>query len=337
MNQIKVSVCISVYNSERYLSRCLDSVVRQTLKNIEIVLINDGSTDTSLDIMNNYKEKYIEREISIISQNNLGLAIGRQTAIENSIGEYIVFLDADDYVEETAYEKMLNFAEKNQVEIVEARTIRGDKIWGSPYTGIMDADKYLKKYFWGKPYIQPMLWLRMYKRELFKRRVFPDLYANNEDIFAFPCILFQSNQIGFLSDVLHHYSMDNNASIMLGLPQKKEQSKEYYENRKTTLEAINYVQSFLGNSIYDKYQDEFLQYKQRIIAEFLYKDVYNISLNNKVQYVMSKFNFKSKKEVFTFIRKNTRNNTMYSITLRLFGVLIANYIRKMKENVLCNK
>ena len=109
--EFQVTLCISIYNSEKFLRRCLDSVVSQTLKRLEIILVNDGSTDSSLKIMNEYRDKY-PNNIKVISQENKGLAQGRQTGIDHANGEFIAFLDSDDYVKKDAYEKMYDSAIK---------------------------------------------------------------------------------------------------------------------------------------------------------------------------------------------------------------------------------
>lgn len=93
---VKLSVIIPVYNVEKYLKRCLDSVINQTLKDIEILCINDGSTDDSLSILEEYKSK--DSRIVIISQGNKGLAATRNVGIENAKGEYLAFVDSDDWI-----------------------------------------------------------------------------------------------------------------------------------------------------------------------------------------------------------------------------------------------
>ncbi|WP_313567197.1 glycosyltransferase, partial [Empedobacter sp.] len=87
MNEIKISICISVHNTGKYLRRCLDSVVEQTIREKEIILVNNGSTDDSLEIMKNYRQKF-PHLIRIINQEDKGLAQGRQTGVNNAKGEY---------------------------------------------------------------------------------------------------------------------------------------------------------------------------------------------------------------------------------------------------------
>ena len=98
MENIKVSVIVPVYNVEKYLHRCLDSIINQTLKEIEIICVNDCSTDSSLNILEDYKDKE-DRIIIINHQKNLRLAAARNSGMKVAKGEYISFIDSDDYIE----------------------------------------------------------------------------------------------------------------------------------------------------------------------------------------------------------------------------------------------
>jgi len=112
----KVSVIIPVYNVEKYLRECLDSVINQTLKDIEIICINDGSTDSSLDILNEYKKK--DNRIIVITQENQGVGITRNTGIKLANGEFVIFIDPDDlYPENDILETLYDKAIKNHVMI----------------------------------------------------------------------------------------------------------------------------------------------------------------------------------------------------------------------------
>ena len=112
---IKISVIISIYNVEKYLRECLDSVINQTLKNIEIICVNDGSTDNSSEILKEYAVK--DKRIIIIEQKNQGLSCSRNNAMKIAKGEYIQFLDSDDYLKSDTLEKLYNFANKNDLEL----------------------------------------------------------------------------------------------------------------------------------------------------------------------------------------------------------------------------
>ncbi len=115
MSEIAISVIIPIYNMEKYLKACLDSVIEQTLKNIEIICINDGSTDHTKEILDSYK--YLDR-IKIIEQENLGASIARNRGIEIAQGEFLAFIDPDDfYPENDVLEYLYNNAKKEKVDI----------------------------------------------------------------------------------------------------------------------------------------------------------------------------------------------------------------------------
>lgn len=335
MAQYKVSVCISVYNTEKYLSRCLDSVVNQTLDEMEIVLVNNGSTDGSETIMRFYQNKYQNRRIVIISQNDRGLAQGRQSGINNAQGEYLAFLDADDYVALNAYEEMIRIAEQSGADIVECETIHGNKKISSPYIGIMDTHQVLKDYFWGKKKIYPMIWMRLYKRSLFSKSVLPEMYVNNEDVFAFPCLMYKADKIAFIKKPLHVYSIDNENAVMIALSQKKELAEKYYLNRKKALKSISHIEDFIGiEKINDEMSVEFEQYKQRVMVTFVYSDIYGVSFKQKIQDITNEFGFKNSIETIRFIHANTKNGTTVNRTIKIFGLKNSFYIRKLKNIML---
>lgn len=115
-NQTLISVIIPVYNVEEYLRECVDSVLKQTYKNLEIILVDDGSTDSSGKICDEYAEK--DSRITVIHKKNEGPSKTRNTGLENANGKYIYFLDSDDYITEDAIETLVLTAESNQADLV---------------------------------------------------------------------------------------------------------------------------------------------------------------------------------------------------------------------------
>ncbi|OBW39843.1 putative glycosyltransferase EpsJ [Chryseobacterium sp. MOF25P] len=113
----KVSVIVPVYNVENYLAKCLDSLVNQSLQNIEIIVVNDGSKDGSGNIIQEFSEKYSDK-IKAFSKENGGLSDARNFGIDQATGDYLGFVDSDDYVSKTMFEEMLNLAEKHNAEMV---------------------------------------------------------------------------------------------------------------------------------------------------------------------------------------------------------------------------
>ena len=101
----KISVIVPVYNAEEYLEQCLDSIVNQTLDDIEIICVNDGSKDSSLEILKRYKKKYCN--LKVINQENKGIIGARITGYENANGKYVGWVDNDDFIELSMYEKCI--------------------------------------------------------------------------------------------------------------------------------------------------------------------------------------------------------------------------------------
>lgn len=115
-NQALISVIIPVYNVEDYLRECIDSVLCQTYENFEIILVNDGSTDSSGKICDEYVEK--DERVTVIHQKNGGLSVARNTGLSETNGEYVYFLDSDDYIAENTFETLVTIAEKDNSDIV---------------------------------------------------------------------------------------------------------------------------------------------------------------------------------------------------------------------------
>ena len=111
-----VSIIVPIYNVEKYLGRCLDSLLAQTLKNIEIIAVNDGSTDLSLKILKEYSIK--DSRIKIINKPNGGVSSARNEGIQLASGEFIGFVDPDDWVDPEMYEDMVNHAKNEKADIV---------------------------------------------------------------------------------------------------------------------------------------------------------------------------------------------------------------------------
>jgi glycosyltransferase involved in cell wall biosynthesis len=111
----KVSIIVPVYNAEKHLRQCLDSIINQTLKEIQMIIINDGSTDNTKEIILDYASK--DDRIIFINSTNEGVSSARNKGIEKATGEYIGFVDADDYLDKTMYERLFNIAEEKNATI----------------------------------------------------------------------------------------------------------------------------------------------------------------------------------------------------------------------------
>ncbi|MEI3161840.1 MAG: glycosyltransferase [Lachnospirales bacterium] len=116
MNNCLISIIVPVYNAEKYICQCMDSLVNQTLESIEIIAIDDGSTDNSLNILEKYKNN--DSRVKIICQKNSGASVARNKGLEMAQGDYIFFLDADDYIDNSAFSAMYENAIKYNVDII---------------------------------------------------------------------------------------------------------------------------------------------------------------------------------------------------------------------------
>ena len=114
---MKISVIIPVYNVEKYISKCLDSIVNQTLESIEIIVVNDGSLDNSQEIIDEYVKKYPKKVKSFIKDNG-GQGSARNIGLQHAKGEYISFVDSDDWLELNTLKEMYNLAKKNNSDVV---------------------------------------------------------------------------------------------------------------------------------------------------------------------------------------------------------------------------
>lgn len=201
----KISVIIPVYNVEDYIEKCLDSVVSQTLEDIEIIVVNDGSTDLSKEKINKYLEKYPEK-IKYLEKENGGLSSARNFGIPTATGKYIAFLDSDDYIEKDAYEKMYNLAEKTNADMVDC-----DFLWE-----YYKNTKIIKtKIDQAKPYTSKeemiemarvVAWNKLIKRDIIERENlrFPE-GLRYEDVEFFYKLVPYLNNVSFSKEPFIHY------------------------------------------------------------------------------------------------------------------------------------
>ena len=200
MDKPKVSIIVPVYNVEKYLSKCLDSLIDQTLKEIEIIAVNDGSTDSSLKILEEYEEKY--NNIKVYTKENGGLSDARNYGLQYVAGEYIAFLDSDDYVDTTLYEKMYDKAIQEKADYVEC-----DFIWEYPDknridTGIRYKDK--QEMF---TYARVVAWNKLIKASIVLNNEelrFP-FGLKYEDVEFFYKLVPEIDKFAFVEEPLIHY------------------------------------------------------------------------------------------------------------------------------------
>ena len=131
MNKIKISAILAVFNEEKFIIKAIESLINQTIREIEIIIVNDGSSDNSLNIINDYCKK--DSRITIINQENMGLGASRNNAMKIAKGEYIAFLDGDDWFKLDALEIAYNEASKKNTDITFFQIINYDDESGKTY------------------------------------------------------------------------------------------------------------------------------------------------------------------------------------------------------------
>lgn len=205
---MKVSVIVPVYNSYNYLTKCLDSLVNQKLKDIEIIIVNDGSTDKSLDIINKYLKKY--KNMSLYSKENGGLSDARNYGIKRAKGDYIAFLDSDDYIDSNMLKEMVDYAINKDLDIVVCDSINvynnGKQEYIKSNNHYSDDD--IRNYIISPP----MACIRLFKRNLFDKIEFKKGIFY-EDLELTPRMVKLTKKIGFLEKGFYYY-VHREGSIM---------------------------------------------------------------------------------------------------------------------------
>ncbi len=206
---IKVSVIVPVYNVEEYLEKCLESLVNQTLKDIEIIVVNDGSPDNSQKIIDRYKEKY--HNIISIEDINHGQGYARNKGISLAKGKYIMFLDSDDTVELTILEKMYNIIEKQKVDVVISdinKIINNQKIYFKNYLEYNSKDNI------NLMLSHPGPVAKLYKKELFIKNNISFLEkVYYEDLAMTPILSIYVNKVCYIKEPLYNYLIRNNSTM----------------------------------------------------------------------------------------------------------------------------
>ncbi|MCX8075004.1 MAG: glycosyltransferase family 2 protein [Clostridia bacterium] len=222
----KLSIVVPVYNVEKYLRRCLDSLAKQTLEDIEIICVNDGSKDGCLEILKEYKSKYGDKVV-IIDKQNEGVWKGRLDGIKAASGEYITFTDSDDYVALDFAEKLYNKIVETNSDILICGFYRIDTDTGHVFSKemtkhankVIDMDKNPEDIV----SINGALWNKIYKAEILKNvDNLPNPPQILEDIMFQMLTFLRVKKISFISDALYYY-MVRKDSAMTSI--KKEQIK----------------------------------------------------------------------------------------------------------------
>lgn len=209
-----LSIIIPVYNVEKYLEQCIESIIHQTYRNIEIIFVNDGSTDSSELILDKYKNR--DKRIKVIKQENKGLSAARNTGIKYATGDYISFIDSDDYVVKEYAEVIVENMQKYKVDMIifDALRLRNGQLkpWRKQIIKYPTSSKeMLSETLHGK-YLNISAWNKCYKKSLFEQMKFKE-GIKFEDYYMTPSLFKNCNNIKYVQKELYIYR-DNEDSIM---------------------------------------------------------------------------------------------------------------------------
>ena len=315
MEKDLVSIIVPIYNVEKYLRRCVDSIINQTYKNIEIILIDDGSPDNCNIICDEYTK--IDKRIKVVHKKNGGLASARNAGLDIAKGEYICFVDSDDWIEKNMIESLYKEIKRSNMDIVRGNTYERNnhpkKEW------IVNNVAVLDNVLNGN--ISAYVWLFIIRKNILDEVRFDETLVIFEDTYFLLNLLMHTDKIAFLDEKLYHYEMNNEGLTLssknarnkiIGLIEYKEKAKELLkENNLYTKEREVLINTVIANFI--------IYYIYKLCSEK--EEVRSILNNSKVIKILKEVNTK-KMSSFTKIQ-------IKSITeKKIIRFKIMNFIKK---------
>ncbi len=316
MNDIKVSIIIPVYNVEKYLNQCLNSIIEQTLKEIEIICVNDGSTDNSLLILENYKK--IDSRIKIITKVNDGLGAARNTGIEAACGEYIGFVDSDDFVDKTMFEKLYYKGIITKADVVisnldlyyddtgKRKIYRDVELYHElEKLGGFKAEKY------SKIVRNIAVWDRIYRLEFLKQKKLknPEHVIYEDALFTYQTTIL-ADKIAVVNEPLYQYRKNTGVAITDKEIKNDKYKFDYLSNNRSIKQFL------IDNNVYKIY----------------YVDFWVYHLTGAIWHHSNVRNYKTFKKFFLEI-KNMMDDDVYDFIKCQSNRALVEYATKIKD---CN-
>ena len=295
-----ISVIVPVYNTEKYLGRCLESITANTYKNLEIICIDDGSTDNSLNILSFYKKK--DARIKVINQNNLGPAAARNAGLDNATGKYISFVDSDDFVSWNAYEILTKVAEENKLDMImfganafpenEAPDWIKD-ILNTQYHYYKNCDG-CKLVFQEKS-ARPFLWLHFIKKSLFevptKIRFDETMKLGEDQLLQFQYVPRVKNAM-VITDKLYNYRISRSGSLMQMYSSRLNKKVETH-----LLLAQKIIDSMKNENTYEQSEDMLVTW----LVNFLYYSINHLPASWRHKYSCEIIELFKKNNIATYL------------------------------------
>lgn len=276
MNNPSISIIIPAYNVEQYIKKCLDSLLKQTFQNFEVIIVNDGSTDKTAVICNEYAA--IHKNISVIHQQNAGVSAARKIGMQAMKGQYFISIDADDWMEPNMLEELFNTATSNDADLTFSDY---DRIYND-HTEIInhqlsqvDPIYYLKAQLGGGMW--GTYWNKLIKTQIYKTHAIAPIVGVSmwEDYIVTNLCALYAQKIAYCPKVLYHYNQTNQGSIT------KQQSVKNHED---ILLVIKKLSTAIDKSIY---------------KDILSKEIIDMKLFAKNYLIYSQYkDFKQWKQIF---------------------------------------
>lgn len=282
MKKPLVSILIPVYNVEEYLPKCLESVMEQTLTNIEIICVNDGSTDGSAGILEEYRRR--DSRIKVVTKENGGLPSARNAGLDCANGKYVGFVDSDDFVEKNMFQKLVETAEKDKADIVicgadilpeEPRA--NEWLYQCLSPTYHKYEEYDPEILYTRGDTTPFLWRTLIRKDIIDRHSF----RLDEDILigedkAFQCKVFpEAERITVIPDKLYHYYWCRSDSLM---------GKQVYGNFENRILAHAKLVERIGRDLGKKeFEKKSCQSFHEWSIPFIYDDFIYLQLNEKCE------------------------------------------------------
>lgn len=258
-----ISLIVPVYNSEKYLKKCIDSILNQTYSNFELILVDDGSVDKSPQICDDYARK--DSRIVVIHQKNQGQAVARNKALDVCKGDYISFVDSDDYVHPQMLEVLMNTMQKSNAEIVVCDYVQGydtnfnwnDNDIVDDFT-LFDGKTFLSNCLIGKTGKNWLLWDKIYKKTVFNDIRLPEgrIYEDNATVYK---LIYGANKVAYSNNVLYYYFTNSESTVNKNFSPKHldwllvvEEMIEFF-NFKNEVNLLEWANRCYLNSLTDLY------------------------------------------------------------------------------------
>lgn len=277
-----ISVIVPVYNVEKYLPKCMESILNQTYKNFEIILVDDGSADKSLDVCYSYAKK--DNRVKVFSQQNGGPSKARNTGLKNALGKYVAFVDSDDWLEQNYLEYLHDAITENNCDMAICNYLVYDDNENIIARPELNFDKYIKKediynFYYSEKSQGHYLWNKLYNKDVFKNIIFPENIYCGEDTFVTVDIC----------------NANKNGAIVVDLP-----LYNYIVKRKSSL---------TNDTNEKKYYDLIIASEQSVLLLDKTTSAYKYALRNLLfMYMQSYYKVKDKKTLLAKINKLYKDN-----------------------------